>query len=214
MILSDKKRAIIRLAILGSIALAFVSLAFINNYVVNKYKQSLYVKNIIKEPTQAVYNEISNKNKVDVQVIIPPYVGDLINETISFYDKDDQENIQKKSIIHFESTYLPSTGLLYTSDDIFDVIAICDGQVLNIEKDNILGNHITIKHSDNLIVHYYSLSDVDLKQNDIVTQGQILGTSDKNKISKSNYNLFFEVTYQGELINPNKIYNQKITNFS
>ena len=214
MTLSEKKKSVIRLCILCSIVLAFVSLALINNFIINKYKQSLYVKNIIKEPTQAVYNEVSNKNKVDIQVIIPPHVGDAIKEQSGFYDKDDQEELQKKSIIHYESTYLPSTGILYTSDDVFDVIAICDGQVISVENDNILGTNVTIKHSDNLIAHYYSVGNVELKPNEIVTQGQILGSASKNKISTSNYNLFFEVTYQNELINPNKIYNQKITNFS
>ena len=214
MILTDKKRIVIKLIIIALIMLSFVSLALINNYVINKYKKMLYVKDIIKEPTQAVYNELTNNTETDVQVIIPPYVGDDIVEKVGFYDNKKPESDQIKSIIHFESTFLPSTGILYTSSDIFDAIAICDGQVISIDKDNILGNHIAIKHNDNLTSHYYSLNDVDLKVNDIVTQGQILGSTSRNKISNNEYSLFFEISYQNELINPNIIYNQKISNFS
>ena len=212
--MTNKKETIIRLSVLSFIAFAFLGLALVNNYVINKYKTTLYVKNIIKEPTQAVYNEMSNAQEADVQVIIPPYAGDDINEGITFYDKDDSAAIQQKSLIHYESTYLPSTGILYTSDYKFDVIAICDGEIINIEKDNILGNHIIVKHNDNLIVNYYSVEDINVKKGDIISQGQILGVSSKSKISNNLESFLFEVSYQGELINPKNIYNQKITNFS
>ncbi|MBP5684776.1 MAG: M23 family metallopeptidase [Bacilli bacterium] len=212
--IAKKKRVIIRMISLSLIAITFLGLAVVNNYVVNKYKNQLYVKDLLKEPTQQVYNEVSNQTNIDEQVIIPPYVGDDITDKVLFYDKDDTEDIQKKAIIQYESTYLPSTGILYTSDNAFDVIAVCDGEVIKVEKDNILGNHIAIRHNNNLITHYYSITDTELKEKDLVTQGQILGTSSKNKISRNEYNLFFEVSYQNENINPNIIYNQKITNFS
>ncbi len=212
--IAKKKRLIIRVISLSIISITFLGLALVNNYVVNKYKNSLYVKDLLKEPTQQVYNEVSNQVNMEEQVIIPPYVGDSIIDSVLFYDKDDNEDIQKKAIIKYETTYLPSTGILYTSEDVFDVIAVCDGEVIKVEKDNILGNHIAIRHNNNLITNYYSITDTDLKEKEIVTQGQILGTSSKNKISNSDNNLFFEVSYQNENINPTKIYNQKITNFS
>ncbi len=214
MISKKMKSTIIKLCILGVITIAFLGLAFINNYVVNKYKQSLSVKGLLKEPTEAVYSEVSSKKDTNIQVIIPPYVGDEIIESASFYNKNDNEEKQKRSIIHYEDTYLPSTGILYTSSIKFDAIAVCDGTVTDVSKDNILGKFVTVKHNDLLYTNYYSLDDVNVKVGDEVTQGQILGSSSKSKISNNEYSLLFEVTYNNEIINPAKIYNQKTTSFS
>ena len=210
--MKDNKKTWIKLGVLSIMVFTFLGLALVNNYVINKYKNALYVKNLMKEPTQSVYSEIQNTMD-DNATIIPPFAGDDVVLTTNYYNKDDDEELQKQSIIHFESTYLPSTGVVYTSEVPFDVIAVYDGEVVSVDNDNILGKNIIIKHNDNLLTSYYSLEGINLVKGDKVVQGQILGTASKNKISNKPC-LFFEVTYQNEVMNPNLIFNQRVKNFS
>lgn len=203
-----------KIIIFSIVLVTLMSITIVNNYYVNKYSNGLYVKSLLKEPTQVVYSELTKKDTTTLEVIIPPYASDNVSESVTFYDKDDKEELQKKALIHFEGTYLPSSGILYTSKDPFDVISVLDGEVVNIGNDPILGNTITIKHNNNLITKYYSLYSIDLKKGDKVTQGQILGNSSTSKISPKLNSLLFEVIYQNENINPHYIINQKISNFS
>lgn len=199
------------------IVISFLSVAIINNLLTSSLlsENKNYVKSIIKEPTQSVYSQSdSDKEVLETDVIIAPYASDGVNVKVNYYSKDDDNTEQELSIIKYENTYVPSTGILYSSENTFDVIAISDGEVVDIKEDNLLGKTIAVKHTDNLTSYYYSLDSINLKVGDDVMQGQILGKSSTNKISNDNNNLLFEVSYQDRLINPEEIFDKTIGNFS
>ena len=138
--------------------------------------------------------------------IVKPYIGDKVKIEKYFYDVKESEENQQKALIYFQNTYMKNTGVLYTSDEAFPIVMTLDGTVLNVKKDEVLGNVIEIEHNTNLRTIYYSVGDVDVKAGDVLSQGEEIGTSGTNSISKSKNNLLFEVYYNGTLINPLEFY--------
>ena len=87
--------------------------------------------------------------------------------------------------------------------NIFDVVAILDGTVEKIVEDDSTGKTIEIKHSDNSISIYGSLSEIIVKKGDTVNQGQQIGKSGTNELDKEMGNhLHFEVYNNGQNMNP------------
>lgn len=110
---------------------------------------------------------------------------------------------KKNSIIYYEGTYIPSTGITYKGKDTFDVVAILSGTVTSVHQDEILGNVIEIKHENNIVSIYQSLGEVSVKENDQVTQGQVIGKSGNSNIDKDSGNhLYFEISINNKTVNP------------
>lgn len=146
--------------------------------------------------------------------ILKPFVGDNVSIDKYFYDLEGDAKKQEQSLIYYENTYMKNTGVLYKSDKTFDVVAVLSGTVLNVKKDEILGNLIEVEHNSNLRTIYYSLDQVLVKPGDVITQGETMGTSGTNKITNNKYSLLFEVYYNGSLINPENFYNMDAANLS
>ena len=142
---------------------------------------------------------------------IRPYVSSNINIANSFYEMDASPEEQQKALIYYENTYMKNTGVMYTSEEAFDVIMVLDGKVINIKDDEVLGKYVEVEHNTNLRTIYYSLCDVNLKVGDELKQGEIIGKSGENKISDAKNNLLIEVYYNGTLINPESFYNMDIS---
>ena len=103
----------------------------------------------------------------------------------------------------YEDTYMQSSGVSYGGVDNFDVVAILDGTVISVEKDDILGNVVQIQHSNDLISVYQSLKDVKVKLNDTVKQGTVIGSAGESNIDKSLGNhLYFELINKNSIVNP------------
>ena len=68
--------------------------------------------------------------------------------------------IQENSIILFEDTYMQNSGVDYSLEEVFDVICILDGSVISVKEDNLLGTTVEVRHSNDLISVYQSLSEV------------------------------------------------------
>ena len=88
-------------------------------------------------------------------------------------------------------------------------IGILDGTVIDVLEDDIMGQTVKIKHSNDLISIYQSLSDIRVKINDNVVQGTIIGLSGDANISPELGNhLHFELCYQGSVVNPENYYDK------
>lgn len=143
--------------------------------------------------------------------IIMPYQDENVKIIKNFYEKDSDNVTQENSLIYYQNTYMPNTGILYGNDNVFDVIAVLDGTVESVTTDDVLGNIITIRHTNNLTTTYESLNNIDVIVGQSVNKGDIIGKSGINKIeSSSNSMLLFEVNYNGTNINPSKIYDKNI----
>ena len=141
--------------------------------------------------------------------IIRPYKDSEIKILKYFYDKDAEVDKQKESIIFHENIYLPNSGVDYGGKEKFEVISILDGTVITVKEDDLLGKTIEIRHSNEMISVYQSLSEVTVKKDDVVTQGQIIGKSGTCNISSElKDHLHFEIILNGTVIDPEKVYDK------
>ncbi len=142
---------------------------------------------------------------------IRPYTDSSIKIIKDFYDKDDDVSKQKDSIIYYENTYMQNSGIDYGGKDNFDVVAVLGGTVINVNEDKLLGKIIEIRHSNELISSYQSLSEVTIKKGDTVEQGQIIGKSGTCNVSSAmKDHLHFEILYSGKLVDPETVYEKTI----
>lgn len=168
----------------------------------------IYVMNSLLEPITPVNNITETAN------FIRPYTSDKVKISKYFYEKDAASEEQERSLIYYENTYLQNSGVVYSSDEEFDVVSVYDGTVIDIKQDEILNNIVYVSHNSSLTTIYYGLKDVQVKINDAITQNTILGKSDKNKFCTDNNSMLFEVNFDGKVINPESFYNKDINEFN
>lgn len=188
---------------LSLVSIVFISMMFISKTLNNKYGESLNLSFILKDFIETDLPVVSTNDGS----IKKPFDKETVTIDINFYDKDSDVETQKKSLILYENTYMPNTGILYTSNETFDILATLDGKVTKVSEEELLGKVIEITHSSSLITTYYSVDNINVIEGQVVKQGDILGTSGKNNISSTSDNmLLFEVSLNGININPEKYY--------
>lgn len=188
---------------LSLVSIVFISMMFISKTLNNKYGESLNLSFILKDFIDTDLPVVSTNDGS----IKKPFDKETVTIDINFYDKDSDVETQKKSLILYENTYMPNTGILYTSNETFDILATLDGKVTKVSEEELLGKVIEITHSSSLITTYYSVDNINVTKGQDVKQGDILGTSGKNNISSTSDNmLLFEVSLNGININPEKYY--------
>ncbi len=153
------------------------------------------------------------EDKVVSNTIASPIDVGTAQIATHFYSKDDEALRQQESLIYYENTYLPNTGLMYASDNEFEVKAVFDGKVIDILDDEFFGKCLVIEHSSNLRTYYYGLNDIDVNKGDAVSNGQYLGVSNNNEIMNSKKTFLLEVYYNNELLNPEEFIGTKITDY-
>lgn len=175
--------------------------------------RNLKIKKVVEEPTITYVSSIvvsSDYPVISVDTRIKrPYNDSDITIGRSFYDSSAKEEEQVNSIIFYNGVYSPNKGIDYEKKDKFDVITILSGTVTKVTKDDILGNVIEIKHGNNLTSVYQGLSEVNVNENDIVTQGQMIGASGTNKLNTNNH-LHFELYHLDEAVNPESYYDKAL----
>ncbi len=208
-----KKRKL-RGYVLPSIYGLVVICVFATVYFLNS---SLSFQEPVKKDEQQVKETVKN-NDNDVMVVNPvpdvplkPFIKDTVSIAKSFYKQEDDTEQQKKSLIYYQNTYMQNTGILYSSDETFEILASVDGTVKEVKDDEILGTVVTVEHNTKVTTVYYSLSDVKVKSGDTIKASDIIGTSGMNKLENEKENcLLFEVYINGNLIDPTDFFNMSL----
>lgn len=161
-----------------------------------------------------VSNSIFNRSVPIInvpEVIHTPYEVDDITIARYFYNQEDEISKKEKSIVYYEDVYMPNTGVDYTYKDVFNVIAIYDGTVVDVSENDLLGKTVKIRHNGEVISVYQGLGRIDVNKGDVVFSGQKIGTSGTNKINKELGNhLHFEIYKNGETIDPLSCMDKKL----
>ena len=143
--------------------------------------------------------------------IIRPYTDSDVKIVKNYYNYQGTEDEQKESIIYYEDTYMPSSGVSYGKDEEFDVVAILDGKVTKVSNDDTVGNIITIEHENGIVSTYESIKDITIKEGDTVKQGDKLATSSTANITSDLKNhLYFELSIKDKTVNPEKYFDKSI----
>ena len=160
-----------------------------------------------------VSNGILNRSipVVNIPDVLKSPVSESIKIARYFYDSADDLSKKENAIIYFEGTYMPNTGIDYANKEIFDVLAMYDGTVIDVSTDDLLGKTVKIRHNNELISVYQGIENIEVKEGDVVFTGQKIASSGTNKINSDLGESFhFEVYKSGEYLNPEKIINKKI----
>lgn len=140
-----------------------------------------------------------------------PFTDESVTINTNFYDSKKSKEEQEKSLILYDKTYMPNTGILYSNDKPFDVVAIYEGEILSITEDDVFGNIIEIKHTNNVTSKYSSIDNIEVSVGETVNKGEVIGTSGKNKVvSVSENMLLFELLYNGTNVNPEEYYDRNL----
>lgn len=135
--------------------------------------------------------------------IIRPYQDKTVRVLKNFYDYQSDEALQKTSIIVHENNYIQNSGVDYGKDTEFEVISILEGTVISVKEDDSLKGTIEIKHDNGFISVYQSLKDIKVRKDQVISQGQVLGTATTNELDKDLGNhLHFELLVSGQNVNP------------
>ena len=144
--------------------------------------------------------------------VIKPYSVDAVEIYKDFYDQTKTDEEKQKSLIFYNDTYIQNSGILYKSNNKFDVLCILDGTVIDVKKDEILGNVVEVKHNNNIVSRYQGLDTINVQKDQIVSQGTALGTSGKLSIGDNIENgLLFELVKDGKYVNPLDYFDKKVS---
>lgn len=194
------------------IAVLFISVSFLGNALQKELQYQDLSTDVLDDDVTPVIKEEETPTDVTTESkIVKPFTSTSVGISKSYYDMTDDEATQANSLVYYEQTYLQNSGVLYSSDEVFDVFATYDGTVTNVSTDEILGNVVEITHNPNLKTVYYSLGEVTVKKDDVVNCGDIIGKSGDNLLEGEKDNsLLVEVYYNGNTIDPEDFYNMNI----
>lgn len=168
-----------------------------------------YDQNIVPTDTyvtKEVSEDIIPTISTEVTIIRPYDASDVI-ASIPFYNQNGTEEQQEAALIYYENIYMENTGVMYTSQNEFNIISVLDGTVKDIKEDAIMGKIVEVENNKNITTIYQSLGSVQVSVGNTIKQGDIIGTSGKNSIISSDlYGLHFEVFKKGEIIDPEQFY--------
>lgn len=199
------KKFVVPMIYVCSLAMLITSIYFVERIVNN----TLFKSNEIQEVEDVVNEEDLVDSTNDVPVvntepqIIRPYTNGNVKLVKSFYDYQSDNKEQEESILYYGDTYMQNSGADYATDAEFEVVSILDGTVTEVVEDEVMGKTIKITHNNDLVSVYQSMGTIDIKVNDSVTQGMIIGKSGTNNISSDLGNhLHFELYHKGSVVNP------------
>ena len=160
--------------------------------------------------SSVILNDVVPVVSVDT-VISDPFVSESVKITRYFYNIEDDIDKQKESVIYYDNTYMPNTGLDYTSEESFKIVSILDGTIIDIKEDELLGKIVEIRHNNELVSSYAGLSEISVQKGETVTQGMKIGMSGTNKLNESLGNhLHFELYHNGSVVNPEEYYEKLV----
>lgn len=188
----------------------YVSLIF--TLVLGLYFTSRAV-NIESEESLGDVNYVSNVILNDVvpvvsveSTVINPYIVENVTIKRYYYNLEDDVERQKESIVYYDNTYIPNTGIDYVAEEKFEVVSIMDGTVIDIKEDEMLGKIVEVKHNNEFISSYAGLSEINVQKGETINQGAKIGMSGTSKINESIGNhLHLEIYEDGVNVDPLKV---------
>lgn len=200
-----KKSAVYLMYSLGFVLLVGIAYLIEGAFTTNSLDDdTLYV-------SDTIFDEVLPVVAAETKIVIP-YKDSEITILKDFYDYQADESSQEKAIINYNNTYLQSSGVSYGGKDDFDVTAILDGKVISVENDETLGTTVQIEHDNNIISVYQSLKDVTLKENDKISQGDVIGKSSTSNLDKDlGSHLYFELIVNGKTVDPENYFDKSLS---
>ena len=154
-----------------------------------------------------------NEPVVTIKTFALPINGE--HEVVrTFFDANLPDEQLASAIISNGSYMIESKGMSYSKPDnsVFDVKAIYEGVVTEVVDDELYGVSVTIKHSDEVVSIYSSLSDVTVHVNDTISQGEVIGKASTSvEDIDAGVHVHLEILVNGNYVNPSMVYGKELT---
>lgn len=160
-----------------------------------------------KEQDQVVFNQDKPTNPLNAgeEVFQWPSEQAATQVVQPFYDSAGTQQEQQAALVNYNNTYVQNTGVNISAKDSqpFTVTAALSGKVVTVKKDSLLGNVVTLQHSNGVTTLYQSLAATYVKLGQEVKQGDVIGTAGTEAINKSMaIHAHFEIRKNGIPVNP------------
>lgn len=162
---------------------------------------------VFDEPAESV------NGSVEAEKMIMPVAEGAIAKT-AFYDEKAKAAEQEEALVVFNDTYYESTGVDYALENgkTFAVSAPLSGTVTDVREDAFLGNYIEIDHGNGATSTFQSVTDIQVKKNDTVSQGQKIGEAGRSILNESaGIHVHYEMAKDGQLLNPSALYGKAVS---
>ena len=129
-----------------------------------------------------------------------------------FYDVEGSAEQHEMAMAQYADTFMPNAGIDIARNDqkTFEVRAALSGTVSKVEQHPVMGHVVEITDNEKRKTVYQSLSDVKVKKDEVVSQGDIIASAGTNEMSKNLGNhLHFEVYQDEKPVNPQQVLPEK-----
>jgi hypothetical protein len=155
-------------------AFAFLLFAFQDSATATKKENSAMVSLNQNVPTDAPVN----LTKVESQVGFGPRMHPATNKMVKH------------------------TGIDFVMNAGEDVMATADGIVVDAAYDDMKGNYVVIRHSDQFATQYFHLQSIAKKKGVAVKKGDVIGLVGTSGVLSMNNHLHYEVLLDGQAVDP------------
>jgi stage II sporulation protein Q len=165
-----------------------------------------------QDPSENKQNITSENNEPSIEVnnsletfTIPMSEADSAVIKKEFYDVDGDTKQQEASLVVYNNTYQPNTGIDYAMKDGkgFEVTASMSGKVKSVQEDALLGNLVVVEHDKGIETHYSSVKDIKVKEGDTIKQGETFAKGGTSAINEeAGTHVHFEVRKDNVAVNP------------
>jgi len=192
--------------IYGGIAVVLIGLIFTYSALTREDENEM-----VNEPTVQDESPVIETNARTEILKYPFDESQLENVKVlqDFYDMNADAKTRENALLVFDQTFSTSSGLsISINNEPFEVLAAMSGEVKEVKLDSFTGNKIIIAHPNGMETHYSSVSDILVKEGDLVEQGQPIATTIENEWNPTaGIHLHFEVLEDGKHVNPRNYLN-------
>ncbi|MEJ9280590.1 MULTISPECIES: M23 family metallopeptidase [Ureibacillus] len=192
--------------IYGGIAVVLIGLIFTYSALTREDENET-----VNEPTVQDESPVIETNARTETLKYPFDESQLENVKVlqDFYDMNADAKTRENALLVFDQTFSTSSGLsISINNEPFEVLAAMSGEVKEVKLDSFTGNKIIIAHPNGMETHYSSVSDILVKEGDLVEQGQPIATTIENEWNPTaGIHLHFEVLEDGKHVNPRNYLN-------
>jgi Membrane proteins related to metalloendopeptidases len=160
-----------------------------------------------KAQDQVVFNQDKPTNPLNAGEEVFQWPSEQASTQVvqPFYDTAGTQQEQQAALVNYNNTFVQNTGINIgaKNDQSFTVTAALSGKVVTVKKDSLLGNIVTLQHSNGVTTLYQSLATTDVKLGQEVKQGDVIGTSGTEALNKAmGVHAHFEIRKNGIPVDP------------
>ena len=146
-------------------------------------------------------------------VSLPTLAESKTQIVTSFYDHEADQEDQEQALVFYNNKFYQSQGIdiAATDDGPFPVIAALSGEVIEVKENPVLGLIVQLKHDHDVTTFYSSLTDVEVKEGQSVSQGDVIAHAGTNVFNKDiGVHVHFEIRKDGDPVNPESYIDQSV----